>query len=320
LALSQQLIKPLMPLLSRRSHWLLAPDDALNLVSMAALLDAAGRPLGERFQITYLSSGRDLLRVATQTPPARSRAVVVANPDFGSAAPHSAARMGTRIGVSADRLEDGLLFKPLPGTALEAQSLQQVLELRDTDVLMRANASEQRLRALRGPRLLHVATHGFFLGSAAPAAAQALPLADRSPLLRSGLALAGANTRRSGTQDDGIMTALEMAQLDLRGTELVVLSACETGLGEVASGEGVYGLRRALVLAGAQTQVTSLWQVSDQATRKLMVDFYQRLLRGEGRSAALRAAQSSMRADPRYQHPYYWAGFIVSGDWRPLQR
>jgi len=98
--------------------------------------------------------------------------------------------------------------------------------------------------------------------------------------------------------DDGILTALEAAQLDLYGTELVVLSACDTGVGDVQNGEGVYGLRRALVLAGAQTQVTSLWKVSDDATRALMVDYYQRLLKGEGRSAALHHAQLDMLGRP----------------------
>ena len=99
--------------------------------------------------------------------------------------------------------------------------------------------------------------------------------------------------------DDGILTAAEAAQLDLRGTQLVVLSACETGVGEVQNGEGVYGLRRALVLAGAQTQVASLWKVADAATKDLMVDYYRSLLKGEGRSAALRDVQRAMIAQPR---------------------
>jgi CHAT domain-containing protein len=139
-----------------------------------------------------------------------------------------------------------------------------------------------------------------------------------NPLLRSGIALAGANERHSGANEDGILTALEVAQLDLHGTELVVLSACDSGIGDVQNGEGVYGLRRALVLAGAQTQVTSLWKVSDEATRTLMVDFYQRLLKGEGRSAALRHAQLAMLANPELAHPYYWASFVPIGNWAPL--
>jgi CHAT domain-containing protein len=180
---------------------------------------------------------------------------------------------------------------------------------------------------------------------------------DENPLLRSGLALAGVNQRQSGAGEDGVLTALEATGLDLWGTKLVVLSACETGLGEVKNGEGVYGLRRALVLAGSESQVMSLWQVSDAATRDLMAAYYKRLQAGEGRTEALRQVQLMMiksgapGADGRRQtagagtttptaasgqqrglgiergqktlpedrsHPFYWASFIQSGDWRSL--
>ena len=100
----------------------------------------------------------------------------------------------------------------------------------------------------------------------------------------------------------------------------LVLSACETGVGQVETGEGVYGLRRALVLAGAQTQLASLWKVADAATQALMVDYYQRLLKGEGRSGALRASQKAMMATPAHQHPYYWAAFVPIGNWAPLPK
>ena len=139
-----------------------------------------------------------------------------------------------------------------------------------------------------------------------------------NPLLRSGIALAGANRRESVSGEDGIVTALEAAQLDLHGTELVVLSACETGIGKVQNGEGVYGLRRALVIAGAQTQVTSLWQVPDESTKSLMISFYGHLLSGQGRSVALRDAQREILSTPGRAHPYYWAGFIAIGNWKPL--
>jgi CHAT domain-containing protein len=166
-----------------------------------------------------------------------------------------------------------------------------------------------------------VASHGFFLsdqelGELGPRAGQAMHTGE-NPLLRAGIALSGANTRRSGVSDDGILTALEAAQLDLHGTELVVLSACKTGVGQVLNGEGVYGLRRALFIAGAQTQITSLWKVADRATATLMVDYYERLLQGQGRSAALREAQQRMLSTQR-SHPYWWASFVPIGDWTPL--
>ena len=140
-----------------------------------------------------------------------------------------------------------------------------------------------------------------------------------NPLLRSGLALAGANRRQGGDGEDGILTALEAAGLDLWGTKLVVLSACETGVGEIKNGEGVYGLRRALVTAGAESQVMSLWQVSDSATRDLMIGYYKRLQAGEGRNEALRHVQLGMLGSQDLRHPFYWAAFIQSGAWSSLK-
>jgi CHAT domain-containing protein len=143
-------------------------------------------------------------------------------------------------------------------------------------------------------------------------------LLDEYALLRSGLALAGFNPRKSG-EEDGVLTALESAGLDLRGTQLVVLSACETGVGDVANGEGVYGLRRAFVLAGAESQLISLWKVDDIGTKEWMVKYYDKLLANAGRSDALRQTQLEFLKHPNYNHPYFWAAFILSGDWRSLR-
>jgi CHAT domain-containing protein len=166
----------------------------------------------------------------------------------------------------------------------------------------------------RGPSILHIATHGFFWPDARDDLGRvfdefsgaALP----SPLLRCGIALAGANR-----YENGLLTALEVAGLDLRGTELVSLSACETGLGDVSSWEGVYGFRRSFFLAGAESLLVSLFPVHDDATRRLMEGFYQRLISGKGRAQALREAQLSMLGSAE---PFDWAGFVMIGDWRPL--
>jgi CHAT domain-containing protein len=140
-------------------------------------------------------------------------------------------------------------------------------------------------------------------------------------MLRSGLALAGANTwLKNGDlpddAEDGLLTAEDVTGLDLLATELVVLSACETGLGQVHVGEGVFGLRRAFVLAGAKTLVMSLWKVPDEQTRELMADSYSRLLAGRGRADALREAQLAMKQ--KYPNPFYWGAFICRGDPGPL--
>jgi CHAT domain-containing protein len=160
-----------------------------------------------------------------------------------------------------------------------------------------------------------------FRNAAASTSALLPDLPVEIPLLRSGLALAGANLRRgrAGAEDDGILTALEAAGLDLRGTKLVALSACDTGVGEVKVGDGVYGLRRALVLAGAETQVMSLWPVSDAGTRDLMIEYYKALRRGEGRGEGLRRVQLGMIKSRDRRHPFYWASFIQSGEWGNLE-
>ena len=132
---------------------------------------------------------------------------------------------------------------------------------------------------------------------------------------RAGLALANANTR-----SDGIVTAREIATYDWWGTRMVVLSACESGVGPVPSGEGVYGLRRALALAGTESQVLSLWSVGDSSTRALMRAFYDSMALGVGRAEALRRAKLHMLQQRRFAHPYYWAAFILTGAWKPLDK
>jgi CHAT domain-containing protein/Tfp pilus assembly protein PilF len=324
-SLSDQIVKPLRAYLNGADRVLISPDGLLNVVPMAALMDENGQYLVQRFEITYLTSGRDVLRMASRSSP-QNGAIIIADPDYGKPT-HllTAAGQLTEAQRSADLDRSGIVFRPLASTALEAQALKTLLKLNDSRVLTRLNATESNLKQLHGPRILHVASHGFFLSDQELVAALG-PMAEQTmhggenPLLRAGVALAGANTRRSGASDDGILTALEAVQLDLHGTELVVLSACESGVGQVQNGEGVYGLRRALFIAGAQTQITSLWKIADRATGTLMVDYYQRLLAGQGRSAALREAQQKMLANPRRSHPYYWAGFVPIGNWTPLTR
>jgi CHAT domain-containing protein len=205
--------------------------------------------------------------------------------------------------------------------------------------LLEGTALEKRIKACCSPRILHLATHGFFLedqprdpnkewrGLGAMGAqaeggwGRLTGPGMENPLLRSGLLLAGFNTWFEGGElpaeaEDGILTAEDVSGLDLLATELVVLSACETGLGEVRTGEGVFGLRRAFVLAGAKTLVMSLWKVPDEQTQGLMEDFYRRILQCEPRAEALRAAQLAMKET--YTDPFYWGAFICQGDPSPL--
>jgi CHAT domain-containing protein/tetratricopeptide (TPR) repeat protein len=344
----------LEPLLEDVELVMVAPDGALNLVPFGTLIDMKGKPLVERYSFSYLSSGRDLLRF-TAPSARRAEAAIFDNPAFdatlSAAAP--AARGGSR-GTSAGNLSRAR-FPALPGTAAEATAIAGLLPKARRH--SGTDATEAALKRLAGPAMLHVATHGFFLDDAkrarrrarglelvdepvtapparpAPArpaarpkpAPQSMPAPQgarwriRDPLLRSGLALSGANRRGGDGVDDGVLTGLEAAGLDLHGTRLVVLSACETGVGELKAGEGVFGLRRALVLAGSETQVMSLWKVDDDATRDLMVAYYKRLLDGEGRAAAMREVQRAMWPNAATRHPYFWGAFIVSGNPGPLQ-
>ena len=177
-------------------------------------------------------------------------------------------------------------------------------------VLTGARASKDALARADAPSILHIASHGFFLTDSATI---------QNPLLRSGLALAGANLA-AGATGGGILTALEASNLNLWGTRLVTLSACDTGVGQVRNREGVYGLRRAFFLAGAESLVMTLWPVSDFVTRQVMTAYYGGLKRGLGRGDALRRAQLAVMHEPNHRHPFFWAGFIQAGEWSSLDR
>jgi hypothetical protein len=190
-----------------------------------------------------------------------------------------------------------IYFAPLPGTAEEARSIQSLFP--EAEILTGRQATKASLRGVEAPAILHIATHGCFLDDppGQPGGQPAKRGQIEDPLLRSGLALAGANRTKSGG-DDGIFTALEASNLNLWGTKVVTLSACETGVGQVKNGEGVYGLRRAFFLAGAETLVMSMWAVSDRVTRETMAAYYTGLKQGLGRGEALRQAQLAMLKPP----------------------
>ncbi|MBE9098234.1 tetratricopeptide repeat protein, partial [Vacuolonema iberomarrocanum] len=350
--LDAMLMQPIRELTGDATHLLMSPDGALNLIPFAALMDESNTYLAERYTFTYLTSGRDLLRMQREATPGQGP-VLVANPDYGAippTPPHQGGNQAQRPpyeggfrGISNQRSSDfGSLntFAPLPGTEEEAAAITPLLS--NPLVLDGANATEEALKQVDRPSILHIATHGFFLQdqdclavpntrSGREAFVDIISTDDvdcvptprnvENPLLRSGLVFAGVNQRDQfpDGSEDGVLTAQEVAQMNLRGTQLVVLSACETGLGNVVNGGGVYGLRRAFVLAGAESQLMSLWKVDDFGTSELMQGYYERITRGMGRSEALREVQRELLDTGAYQHPYYWAGFIFSGNWRSLE-
>jgi len=316
-ALDERILHPLRASVNGATRLLISPDGALNLVPFEALVDEHGRYLIERYSTSYLTSGRDLLRA--QIDRARAgKAVIVADPLFGDPAvtaarrPHTAARE-TRRSVTGGGSVSDLYFSPLAGTAIEGRAIKALFP--DATLLMGRRATKAEVQRVTAPSILHIASHGFFLDDVAGGTPGT---AAQNPLLRSGVALAGANMP-GDEHGNGILTALEAAGLDLWGTHLVTLSACDTGVGDVHNGEGVYGMRRAFMLAGAETLVMSLWPVGDAVARDTMVAYYGQLRSGVGRGDALRHAKLSVLRRPATRHPYYWAAFIQSGDWTRLR-
>ncbi|MFL5588394.1 MAG: tetratricopeptide repeat protein [Ktedonobacteraceae bacterium] len=341
-ALRRKIFDPLEAVLGSRKRLFLATDGDLNRLPFEVLPTDNGHYLIDTYRISYLSTGRDVLRFWTPLSGQPTSSLIVADPDFDLSTTNESALPGAWHpgGRRSRELERGSLhFERLSGTRNEGEQIARMLGVQP---LLGEVALESQLKVHHSPRILHIATHGFFLPDqqwdlnkevvtpgvlVTPNSASGGRLHRffeqhaENPLLRSGLALAGANTWNRGgllplEAEDGILTAEDVSSLDLLNTELVVLSACETGLGKVHIGEGVFGLRRAFVLAGAKTLVMSLWKVPDQQTQELMVDFYQRILEGQPRADALREAQLALKA--KYPHPYYWGAFICQGDPRPL--
>lgn len=334
IALRRVLFDPLLPAFGECKRLFIAPDGDLALVPLEALPLDSERYLIDEYHISYVSSGRDLLRLSIPFTGMPGPPIVASDPDFD---------LGREADVSAPgAMESGretrrsmfgslhpLHFEPLLGTRVEGE---RVATLLGVEPLTGGDTNKSRLKTCHSPAVLHLATHGFFISEpqykpvlqskyAVARGAKNVLLGLVNPLLRSGLALAGANTWLEGgttlpEAEDGLLTAEDITGMDLLHTRLVVLSACDTGLGHVQAGEGIFGLRRAFVLAGASTLVMSLWRVPDHQTEELMVTFYEALLSGLGPADALRVAQLALKT--RHRHPLYWGAFICQGDPAPL--
>jgi CHAT domain-containing protein len=337
--LSNQVLKPLLPHLSGSRQWFLSPDGELNRVPFAALPapQQPNTPLAQAVQLRLITTGRELLRLQ-QPAPAGSTAVVMANPSYDRPGTKSAQDLSTNamsIAVQQRSAELGSNhWKPLPASELEGLKVSSLL---GTELISGTAATTTALQQQQGPRVLHLATHGFFIADQESKPTDPMrsiqegspllrSLRQEDPQLRSGLVLAGANQPDLDPNDDGYLTAAEAVNLNLKGTELVVLSACSTGQGEVRTGEGVYGLQRSLTVAGARSTLLSLWKVDDAATAEFMRRFYQRLKAGEARSDALAAVQQEFRSGEvqspsgtNWKEPFYWAAWQLVGDWRPVK-
>lgn len=322
--LYQRVITPLTPYLNGVSQLVISPDGALHLVPFEVFKGPDQRYLIERYALRYLPSGRDLARLAG-TARHRGDALILSDPDYD-----------LQLGSTQPRQElvaelQGVRFNRLPDTRREADAIAGLmrggmgLQVRN---LSGAAAREHLLFDKSQPALLHLATHGFFLHGDAKGSsgtenrglkavlighshAQAPAAPITNPMLRSGIALAGVNRALQQGGTEGLVTAEKILGMRLLGTDLVTLSACETGVGDLQAGEGVFGLKRAFILAGARSVVLSLWSVPSRETTELMTEFYRQMAAGVPKATALRQAQLALLR--KYSHPFYWGAFVLVG-------
>ncbi len=326
--------EPLKDKLGGRTQVYLVQDGVLNIVPFDAIpLPESHSVLLEEFLFKELNSTRDL--VLTPPPPTTGQYVILAGPDYdvdfvpsqARAQAYSRGAVNEGIKLSPTGLRS-LSFVPLLGAKVEGESINQVVKNKNQTqalFLTGKKAEEARLREMKtAPEVLHIATHGFFLKKEERLKQRLLsvsrggnvkpPPPGDNPLLRAGLAFAGINANAPllgeiDSDNDGVLTAMEVLSLNLYGTQMVVLSACETGLGEIHAGEGVYGLRRAFQEAGVARVVNSLWAVSDEATKDLMTAFYAQMLEGIKPPVALRQAKLALLHSDSWGHPYFWSAF-----------
>jgi len=339
--LNKLVFAPLVAGIGNAKNIFISPDGVLNLIPFEILRDNYNRLLIETYTFNYVCSGRDLVGM-DDVPAAKGCSLVLGDPDFDMDAHAASAAPGhmttaTQPGRTFQRSADlrALTLSPLPATRVEAEAVAKMIG-ENARLRLGADAVEGELQKGPAPRYLHLATHGFFLSDqemqdavnsrgledlsyfSSPRADSGPAQHYENPLARSGIALAGANTTLKGMGIDGIVTAEKFLTMPINGTEIVVLSACQTGLGDVKTGEGVFGLRRAITQAGAKGMVMSMWSVPDKETQELMEFFYDNLAKGMPKAQALRHAALKERdiTTKRFNsdNPLYWGAFIYIGD------
>ncbi|MDN5217048.1 CHAT domain-containing protein [Fulvivirgaceae bacterium BMA12] len=301
--------KPIKNNLGKYSTLYLSPDGVYNQINLETIPTPENSYVIDEADIVVLRNTKELhfrKNQPLEAMPLDNTAFILGNPAF-----YSSTEAGTRF------------IAPLPGAEAEVKNLSGVLQEKGYkfDYYLNQDATEKAVKEIKSPRIFHVASHGFFEAEE-EGAEESIGLdiswneASRNPLLRSGVLLANSGeilkqTTSQFNRKDGILTAFEAMNLDLDQTELVVLSACETGLGAVEIGEGVYGLQRAFLQAGAKSLVMSLFKVSDDATQKLMSNFYQKWLDSGDKRASFVAAKKEIRS--QYPNPMDWGAFVMVG-------
>ena len=285
--------------LAGRKKVYVSPDGVYSQINLNTLKKPGGGPLIDQYEFRLIGNPRDVLHQEAETAADTRKATLVGAPVF-----------------SSDKIP------ALPATKTEVDGISGQLQRAGYAVttFTGKDANENNLLASSHTTILHIATHGYFLKDVDhpnfPLGVSADHARD-NVLLRSGILLTGAresseNNAELGNDNNGVVTSFEAMNLDLQGTSLVVLSACETGLGEIRAGEGVYGLQRAFLAAGADAVIMSLWKVDDAATQQLMMNFYTNWTKGTDKQKAFRLAQQQLMT--KYKDPYFWGAFVMMQD------
>lgn len=304
------------PWVHSKSKLYISLDGVYNSINVNTLLLPTGKFLADEKTISLVSNTRDIVLLQKSSNIfTQLSAKLVGFPKYFLGKEEIMLQAGEArdLDLSSLSKEDNSGIASLPGTKTEIEKVSSILTAHRwlVQALLNENATEEAIKEIRQPRLLHIATHGFFTDDR-----NNNTLAANDPMLRSGLLFSGAaNFVQDHLQlpgDNGILTAYEASNLNLDNTEMVVLSACETAKGEIQNGEGVYGLQRAFQTAGAKSIIMSLWKVDDVATQKLMTGFYEQWTSGKTKSEAFKAAQLNLKKE--YPHPYYWGAFVLLGE------
>ncbi len=305
--------KPFLSSLKGAKKVYFCPDGIYHRLSLNTLQNPETKQfLGEEISMTMIGNLKDIFQNNTSNP--KKTAELFGKPNYKRTKQQQKRKendweedknLDIFVGIK------NINFKTLPGTATEVKEIATFLEKEKYKIglFLEIDAAEEQLKATNSPKILHIATHGYFV----------LNSTNKSnEMLSSGIVLAGVNDLSNTNAEDGVLTAYEASTLNLDNTDLVVLSACQTGLGEVSSGEGVYGLQRGFKVAGAKAIMMSLWEVNDLATQDFMSIFYTNWLKTGNKKQALLAAQATVRAkiseNKDYSHPYYWGAFVMIGE------
>ncbi len=308
--------QPIEKALNNRSTIYLSADGVYNQLNPETFRKHDNTFLIDKYTFYSVSNTKDLVLKAESTnqPYLTKTVAIFGNPEFGSIHDSTLEASNT----NSNRISS---VEPLPGAEEEVKSLRKILNENkwQTQTYLSSQATETEVKTVNNPRVIHIATHGFFVeeDAIADAATESENMPVDNPLLKSGLLFVGANELLAENnlfrvnKKEGILTAYEAMNLSLDNTELVVLSACETGLGEVKSGEGVYGLQRSFLVAGAQNVIMTLFKVDDEVTQKLMTQFYSEwLATGDKRRAFIKAKQ---KIKEEYENPIFWGSFVMIG-------